>query len=83
MNTFRPTNPQNTKEVKDIVFLTLTLGWKKEKRPSGPSELDLAAGNLVIHPTMLLSHETFDQQYPQRFVIKVQKDGDCSWQVES
>ena len=35
------------KEVKDIVFLTLTLGWKNEKRPSGPTELDLEAGNLV------------------------------------
>ena len=32
---------------KDIVFLTLTLGWKTEKRPSGPTELDLEAGNLV------------------------------------
>ena len=36
------------KEVKDIVFLTLTLGWKNEKRPSGPTELDLEAGNLVL-----------------------------------
>ena len=51
---FRPTNPQNTKEVKDIVFLTLTLGWKNEKRPSGPSELDLEAGNLVIFIYRLL-----------------------------
>ena len=34
-------------EVKDIVFFTLILGWKKEKRPSGPTELDLEAGNLV------------------------------------
>ena len=34
-------------EVKDIVFLTLTLGWKNEKRPSGPTELDLEAGSLV------------------------------------
>ena len=34
-------------EVKDIVSLTLTLGWKNEKRPSGPTELDLEAGNLV------------------------------------
>ena len=30
----------------DLV-LTLTLGWKNEKRPSGPTELDLEAGNLV------------------------------------
>ena len=37
----------NTKEVYDIVFLTLTFGWKNEKRPSGPSELDLEAGNIV------------------------------------
>ena len=29
------------------VSLTLTLGWKNEKRPSGPIELDLEAGNLV------------------------------------
>ena len=34
-------------EVKDIVFLTLTLGWENEKQPSGPTELDLEAGNLV------------------------------------
>ena len=26
----------------------LTLGWKNEKQPSGPTELDLEAGNLVI-----------------------------------
>ena len=48
INSFRPTKPQNTKEVKDIAFLTLTLGWKNEKPPSGPTELDLEAGNLVI-----------------------------------
>jgi len=47
INTFRPINPQNTKEIKDIVFLTLSLGWKNEKQPSGPTELDLEAGNLV------------------------------------
>ena len=34
-------------EVKDIVFLTLTLGWKNEKWPSGPTELDLEAAKLV------------------------------------
>ena len=27
--------------------LTLTLGWKDEKQPFGPTELDLEAGNLV------------------------------------
>ena len=32
---------------KFIVFLTLTFGWKNEKQPSGPIELDLEAGNLV------------------------------------
>ena len=26
----------------------LTLGWKNEKQPSGPIELDLEAGNLVL-----------------------------------
>ena len=31
----------------DILSLTLTLGGKNEKRPSGPIELDLEAGNLV------------------------------------
>ena len=41
-------------EVKDIVFLTLTLGWKNEKRPSGPTELDLEAGNLVLHICFLI-----------------------------
>ena len=37
----------NTKEVYDIVFLTLTFGWKNEKQPSCPIELDLEAVNLV------------------------------------
>ena len=39
--------------LKDILSLTLTLGWKIEKQPSGPIELDLEAGNLVsslFHP---------------------------------
>ena len=27
--------------------LNLTLGWKNEKQPSSPTELDLEAGNLV------------------------------------
>jgi len=31
-----------------IIFLTLIFGWKNEKQPSGPIELDLEAGNLVI-----------------------------------
>ena len=30
-----------------IIFLTLIFGWKNEKQPSGPIELDLEAGNLV------------------------------------
>ena len=33
--------------VKEIVSLTSTLGWKNKKQPSGPTELDLEAGNLV------------------------------------
>ena len=32
---------------KDIVSLTLTLGWKNKKQPIGSTELDLEAGNLV------------------------------------
>ena len=39
--------PKHQKEIKDIVSLTLTLGWKNKKWPSGPTELDLEAGNLV------------------------------------
>ena len=35
--------------LKDMLSLTLTLGWKNEKRPSGPIELDLEAGNLVFN----------------------------------
>ena len=31
-----------------IIFLTLIFGWKNEKQPSGPIELDLEAGNLVL-----------------------------------
>ena len=39
----------NTSEAlpKDIVSLTITIGWKNKKRPSGPTDLDLEAGNLV------------------------------------
>ena len=33
--------------LKDILSLTLTLGWKNKKQSSGPIELDLEAGNLV------------------------------------
>ena len=33
--------------LKDMLSLTLTLGWKNEKQPFGPIELDLEAGNLV------------------------------------
>ena len=33
--------------LKDMLSLTLTLGWKNKKRPSVPIELDLEAGNLV------------------------------------
>ena len=33
--------------LKNILSLTLTLGCKNKKRPSGPIELDLEAGNLV------------------------------------
>ena len=32
-----------------ILSSTLTVGWKNEKQPSGPIELDLEAGNLVTH----------------------------------
>ena len=42
-------------EVKDIVFLTLTTGWKNKKKPSGPTELDLEAGNLVLLLKYLMS----------------------------
>ena len=45
--------------LKDILSLTLTLGWKNGKRPSGPIELDLEAGNLVsifFHMDELLPH---------------------------
>ena len=39
--------PKIPKKVKDLVSLTLKLGWKNKKRPFGPTELDLEAGNLV------------------------------------
>ena len=32
-----------------ILSLTLTLGCKNKKQPSGPIELDLEAGNLVTY----------------------------------
>ena len=33
----------------DILSLTLTLGCKTKKQPSGPIEPDLEAGNLVLY----------------------------------
>ena len=39
--------------LKDILSLTLIVGWENEKWPSGPIELDLEAGNLVIFHKML------------------------------
>ena len=39
--------PKIRKKLRILFFLTLTLGWKNKKRPSGPTELDLEAGNLV------------------------------------
>ena len=42
--------------LKDIVSLTLTLGWKNKKQPIGSTELDLEAGNLVkfqVHITLV------------------------------
>ena len=50
--------------LKDILFLTLTLGWKIEKQPSGPIELDLEAGNLVsslFHPQSVKDKCTFHE----------------------
>ena len=34
--------------------MTLILGWKNKKQPTGPIELDLEAGNLVI--TIIQGH---------------------------
>ena len=39
--------------LKDILSLTLNVGWENEKWPSGPIELDFEAGNLVIFHKML------------------------------
>ena len=44
---------------KDILSLTLTLGWKNKKRPSGPIELDLEAGNFVVILESLSRLKTF------------------------
>ena len=41
-NTYEEVLPQ------DILSLTLTLGYKNEKQPYGPIELDLEVGNLVF-----------------------------------
>ena len=41
-------HPPVWSNTRDIVSLTLTLGWKNKKQPSGPIELDLKAGNLVF-----------------------------------
>ena len=34
--------------LKDLVSLTLTLGWKNEKQPTGPTELDLVGYTLKV-----------------------------------
>ena len=47
--------------LKDILSLTLTLGWKNEKQPSGPIELDLEAGNLVLIQIHLDTNQTTAQ----------------------
>ena len=39
---------KNLVRFKVIVSLTLALGWKNEKQPSGPIELHLEAGNIVF-----------------------------------
>ena len=36
------------KTIAKKALFALTLWWKNEKQPSGPIELDLEAGNLVI-----------------------------------
>ena len=43
------------KFIRILFFFTLTLGWKNKKRPSGPTELDLEAGNLVSTKKYLIS----------------------------
>ena len=48
-----PPSPPPPYFLKDIVSLTLTLGWKNKKRPSGLTELDLEAGNLVLSKILL------------------------------
>ena len=61
-------------EVKDIVFLTLTLGWKNEKQPSGPTELDLEADNLVNRLFWFYFWEmSFFRKYALEWKICVQK----------
>ena len=46
--------------LKNILSLTLTLGCKNKKQPSGTIELDLEAGNLVIFKsTRIGSKSTF------------------------
>ena len=42
-----------------LVSLTLTLGWKNEKQPYGPIELDLEAGNLVHFNFIFANPKTF------------------------
>ena len=41
--------------IKVIVSLILTLGCKNEKRPSGPIEHDIEAGNLVKNLPLIFS----------------------------
>ena len=49
---------------KDIVSWALTLGWKNKKQPSGPTELDLEAGNLVqVQNYYLLQLCSFGQKF--------------------
>ena len=53
-----------------MLSLTLTLGWKNEKRPSGPIELDLEAGNIV---KILIKHLSREKEFSIDFVTGTEK----------
>ena len=47
---------------KNILSLTLTLGCKNKKRPSGPIEVDLEAGNLVVFTSCKTCRDSMDKE---------------------
>ena len=52
--------------------MTLILGWKNKKQPTGPIELDLEAGNLVI-TLIIMPTQTYSEFKHSLKAIQISK----------